>query len=267
MSIGDNWDPLLFLDSTTLSEYLESRQSRVGDLSDQKQKIQLQVDSVSEASGSSYIELGNVKLICSVYGPRDIPRRDDYDFKVANLNCEFRYASFACPLQRRTGALTQQRDQSLDERNYSCIIEEALKPSILLHKYPKSQIDLYILCIQNDDVNSRNVLTASITAASMALANASIELYDLIASYTYLPVNLTVAYMPQLHQITSLYFSNENSPTTTTLSPDLFKSHVKECIENCKKVYSLMRHVLLTNSMSKEESAIIENGLEKTVIS
>ena len=86
--------------------------------------------------------------MCSVYGPREIPRKDDYDFKIDKLNCEFRFASFSCLMERR-GTLSQ-RDESSDEKNYSDIIEEALKPSLFLHKYPKSQIDLYILCIQND---------------------------------------------------------------------------------------------------------------------
>ena len=98
----------------------------------------------------------------------------------------------------------------------------------------------------------------------MALANASIEMYDLTSSYTYLPVNLTVAYMPQLNQITSIYFSNENN--AACVSVDLFKSHVKECVENCKKVYSLMRHVLIGGNGDKENGNGIENEMENAKI-
>ena len=239
----ESWDPLTFLDQKVLKKMLAEKgnSSRILDsnmeqmsLDDEtcgnfKQKIFLKTDCVNEASGSSYIEIGNTKVLCSVYGPREIPRKDDYDFKVANLNCEFRFASFACFMQRR-GTLNQ-RDQGLDEKNFSSIIEEALKPSIFLHKYPKSQIDLYILCIQND-TDSKNILSASIIAASMALVNASIELYDLVASYTYIPINLTVSFMPALHQVTSIYFSNQLNGAC--LSVDLFKSHIKESIENCK---------------------------------
>jgi ribonuclease PH len=269
----ESWDPLAFLQPSEMRDLLDTRRKESQIISNDadndnstnhhKQKIFLKTDCISEATGSSYIEIGNTKLIVSVYGPRDIPRRDDYDFKVANLNCEFRFAAFSCLTERRRGALLNQRDQSLDERNLSSVIEEALKPSILLHKYPKSQIDLYILCIQND-VDSRNVLMAGIIASSMALANASIELYDLIACYTYSPINVTVSYMPQLHQITSLYLSNEMNGAT--LSVDLFKSHIKESIENCKKVYSLMRHVLvsgLTNgSSSSNESSMNNSSIE-----
>lgn len=273
----ETWDPLVFLDQNSLNEVLSQRRNDFQNQNDDKmememettdahtnlkQKIFLKTDCVNEASGSSYIEIGNAKVLCSVYGPREIPRRDDYDFKIANLNCEFRFASFSCFMQRR-GTLSQ-RDQSLDEKNFSSIIEESLKPSILLHKYPKSQIDLYILCIQND-IDSRNVLCASVIAASMALANASIELYDLVSSYTYIPVNLTVSYMPQLHQVTSLYFSNETT-NSSSLSVDLFKSHIKESIENCKKVHSFMRYILLNSDFYGRIKNGLEDDMEKSTI-
>jgi ribonuclease PH len=262
----ESWDPLSFLNQAELKEFLEEKNKSLIEENEKKidddnpetisrQNFFLKVDCVTEASGSSYIEIGNCKILCSVFGPREIPRKDDYDFKIGNLNCEFRFASFSCFMQRK-GTLSQ-KDQSLDEKNFSCIIEEALKPSILLHKYPKSQIDLYILCIQND-IDSKNILCASIIASSIAMANASIELYDLVASYTYIPVNLTIAYMPQLHQVTSLHFSNENNGAQ--LSVDLFKSHIKECIENCKKVYTYMKFVLL-NGKDENENGQNSNGI------
>jgi ribonuclease PH len=262
----ESWDPLSFLSQSDLKEFLgeknkkhlKENEKKIDDDNPEtisRQNFFLKVDCVTEASGSSYVEIGNCKILCSVFGPREIPKKDDYDFKIGNLNCEFRFASFSCFMQRK-GTLSQ-KDQSLDEKNFSCIIEEALKPSILLHKYPKSQIDLYILCIQND-IDSKNILCASIIAASMAMANASIELYDLVASYTYIPVNLTISYMPQLHQVTSLHFSNENNGAQ--LSVDLFKSHIKECIENCKKVYTYMKYVML-NDKDENENSQEANGI------
>ena len=270
----ESWDPLLFLDRKDLNEFIEIKKKEFSFndepetnntkeegmdidsneiVNKNKQKLFLKTDCVSEASGSSYIEIGNCKLLCSVYGPREIPRKDDYDFKMCNLNVEFRFASFSCFMERK-GTLIQ-REQSLTEKNFSSVVEEALKPSILLHKYPKSQIDLYILCIQND-IDSKNIISSSIIASSMALSNASIELYDLVASYTYIPINLTIAYMPQLHQVTSLYFSNELNGSK--LSVDLFKSYCRDCIENCKKVYTYMKYVLLNNDN-------IKNGIDHTL--
>ena len=263
----ESWDPLTFLDKESLKELIDTKLKPNGNLYDEenknkmdqdgadivetRQNIFLKTDCVSEASGSSYVEIGNTKLLVSVYGPREIARKEEYDFKISNLNVEFRFASFSCFMQRR--AFLNQRDQGLDEKNYSTIIEEGLKPSILLHKYPKSQIDLYILCLQND-IDSKNIISASMIASSLALSNASIELYDLVSSYTYIPYNLSVSYMPQLHQITSIYFSNENNGAC--LSSDLFKSRIKESVENCKKVYSYMKLVLLNSNNQINNSEI-----------
>lgn len=93
----ETWDPMTFLEQDSLKEMIEEKKfnKKVNEMSlenseDLKQKIYIKTDCVNEASGSSYIELGNTKVLCSVYGPREIPRKDDYDFKVANLNCEFR---------------------------------------------------------------------------------------------------------------------------------------------------------------------------------
>lgn len=36
---------------------------------------------VSQAKGSAYIEAGNTKLICCVYGPKEIERKDETDMK------------------------------------------------------------------------------------------------------------------------------------------------------------------------------------------
>lgn len=95
----ESWDPLTFLEPVALKEIINDKKykkidSKLDELSlesqNPQQKIFLKTDCVNEASGSSYIELGDTKVLCSVYGPREIPRKDDYDFKVANVNCEFR---------------------------------------------------------------------------------------------------------------------------------------------------------------------------------
>ena len=78
----------------------------------------------------------------------------------------------------------------------------------------------------------------------MALANASIEMFDIVASYTHLSNNLTVSFMSQLNQITSVYFTNQFLQSDFFIAGDLLKSNVKEAIENCRRLYSYMRFVL-----------------------
>ena len=83
------------------------------------------------------------------------------------LVVDFRFAPFA-HLKRKG----YQRD--VIERDYALIIEEALLPAIRL--VPDIQITVLVVVLQSDGMAAS--LAASITAASMALANAEIEMYD-----------------------------------------------------------------------------------------
>ena len=49
--------------------------------------------------------------------------------------------------------------------------------------------------------------------------------------------------MPSLHQITSIYFIGDSK--LNAISVDLYKSYIKDSIENCKKISSVMKYVLL----------------------
>lgn len=40
---------------------------------------------VSQAKGSAYLEAGNTKLMCCVYGPRETERKDETDMKCGRL--------------------------------------------------------------------------------------------------------------------------------------------------------------------------------------
>ena len=267
-------DPLSYLNESKREEIIEAlaKRNKNEDNDNEKDKIFLRTGCVKEAKGSCYIEIGNTKVICSLYGPREIPKKDEFSYKIANLNCQFRYATFSSCFNDKanntsassgtSNLLTmsttnstslfqqqltqQQKNQFYLNQNLSSMIEEALKPSILLHKYPKSQIDLFIICFENDykkKFSNNTVLSASIIAASMSLIDASIECYDLVASYTNVLNNLTISYMPSLHQITSIYFIGDSK--LNAISIDLYKSYIKDSIENCKNISSVMKFVLL----------------------
>ena len=49
---------------------------------------------VKNASGSAYVELGNMKILCSVHGPRDTFLMQGVNEK-GKLFCDFKYAPFA----------------------------------------------------------------------------------------------------------------------------------------------------------------------------
>jgi exosome complex component MTR3 len=55
-------------------------------------------------------------------------------------------------------------------------MQMALAPSIQLDKIPKSSVDVFALILESGGSD----LAVAITAASVALADASIELFDLV---------------------------------------------------------------------------------------
>lgn len=279
----ETWDPLTFLDEKNRNELIKNLQKSASTRTtdDLNNEIFVKTNCISEAKGSCYIEIDNTKVICALYGPREIPKKDEFSYKLANLNCEFRFAPFSLPHLTTTsssGTTNQQSStytsifqQQTQHQNYylnqsiSSIVREALKPSVLLHKYPKSQIDIYIICLQTDleaiyiNKNIDNtIISAAIIAGSMALVDASIECYDLVASYTNQINNLTISYMNSLDQITSIYYTGDskNDETATKSQPlsiNLYKSLVKDAVENCKKIYSLMKYVLVQKEMNIQQ--------------
>ena len=45
---------------------------------------------ISQARGSAYVEQGQTKVMCGVYGPREIPRRSDFSMNGV-LSCRYVY--------------------------------------------------------------------------------------------------------------------------------------------------------------------------------
>ena len=130
-----------------------------------------QLSAVSNARGSTYLEWGENKILCSVFGPRENTlRRDEFSIK-GRLVCEVSL----CPFSLRQTADTRQQ-LSLDTERLSSLLVSALESSICMDKYPKSQIEVCLLLLQTD---SWSVSTAAVLCACLALTDARIEMWDL----------------------------------------------------------------------------------------
>ncbi|KAK3088129.1 hypothetical protein FSP39_015111 [Pinctada imbricata] len=71
----------------------------------------------------------------------------------------------------------RQHQQDSEEKDFSVQLQNALEPAVCLHTFPKAQINVFVHVLQNDG----SALAAAITAASVAIATAGIEMYDLVA--------------------------------------------------------------------------------------
>ncbi|KAF4521574.1 hypothetical protein B566_EDAN001294 [Ephemera danica] len=114
-------------------------------------KIYLKTGVVSQAKGSAYLEMGDTKILCSVFDPREKPRGAEHNLR-GDIYCEFKFASFS---SRR-------------------------RKSHMLDTEDKEYIDVHILVIQDDG----STLAAAITCAGLALADAAVPMYDLVVGTT-----------------------------------------------------------------------------------
>ncbi|KAL0219487.1 hypothetical protein P9112_005140 [Eukaryota sp. TZLM1-RC] len=128
---------------------------------------------VSKATGSVYIESGNSKLICSVYGPHQSKSSEFHN--KANLFLNIGYSDAAHP--------------SLCDPSFSytpklrlarSAVLSSLNSSLSLHKYPKSAIDIAIYIIEDDG----SIPSLCVLAASLACKDAGIEAKHIVVSST-----------------------------------------------------------------------------------
>lgn len=126
---------------------------------------------ISGASGSAFISFGETKVFCAVYGPRANQRGAvsgpfsdsgllECDVRISTANSHFLSSS--------------------TESRISQQLRDALIPSVRLSSYPKAVISIYAVVVQSGG----SELAAVISCASLALADASIEINDLVCAAT-----------------------------------------------------------------------------------
>ena len=81
---------------------------------------------MSKAQGSAYIEQGQTKAICAVYGPREIPRKSDFTMKGI-LNCTIERTPFSGSKRKAPGSRGD-----LEEDEMSKLLSEALEATVCM---------------------------------------------------------------------------------------------------------------------------------------
>ncbi|RXK39197.1 hypothetical protein M231_03554 [Tremella mesenterica] len=137
----------------------------VGSSSERKERpLFFKAGLIDQANGSGYVEIGGVKIACSVYGPR--PKQPPYS-PEGTLNLEIKFAPFASHPRR-----APLRDT--EPIPLSTLLYRLLLPCLQLHLLPKSSIDVFLLILESDTLS--NTLSAALTVASGAIANAGIPM-------------------------------------------------------------------------------------------
>ena len=127
------------------------------------------------ARGSAYVELGGTKVVVSVFGPRPLPRHALVEEGKGWLQCDLRSAPFAVAGERH-GRLGGPPTE--DDRDLSRQLLQALVPSVLLDAHADAQVEVHGTILEDEGGG----LCAAIVGASLALANAGVELKDVVAA-------------------------------------------------------------------------------------
>ncbi|CAM9742463.1 unnamed protein product, partial [Phaeothamnion confervicola] len=151
-------------------------------------RVFLELGVVGGATGSAYVEFEHTKIVCAVYGPRAETRGGVAFTEEGQLRCDVKYAPFATAGAGRSDA----RGPTDRERELSAQLRDTLQASIQLARLTKSVLDVYCIVLQSDG----GEMAAATTCASLALADAGIELFDLVTACSVACVGPTVRMDP-----------------------------------------------------------------------
>lgn len=134
--------------------------------------IEAKAGVIKRADGSAYFKIGNTVAYASVYGPRELHPKFLQNPERGILRCSYNMMPFSGQGERvRPG-------QNRRAREIALVTEKALLPVVNLENYPNTVVDVFIELPQTD-AGSR---CAGICAAAIALADAGIEMKDMIAA-------------------------------------------------------------------------------------
>lgn len=206
--------------------------------------VSIKAGVVPEAEGSAELSFGETTVVAAVYGPKKVIPRHLSDPEEGYLKCRYKMISFSTPDRNRPGPARRAKE-------ISKVMTEALAPAIKLEKYPKAEIDVYVEVI-NANAGTR---CASIDAASVALADAGIEMNDLVCSVAagkidgelvldlyqpednYGEADVPVAILPRSGEVSLLQMDGN-------LTPKEVKKLLKMMKKGCDKIYEKQKKAL-----------------------
>ena len=215
---------------------------------DETRPIEAKVGVIKRADGSAMFKIGNTWAYAAVYGPRNLHPKFLQNPEKGLLRCSYNMMPFSSTGDRvRPGGSRRSKEISL-------VTQKSLNPVLNLEEYPNSVVDVFIELPQTE-AGSR---CAGISAASMALADAGLDMKDLVCavsvgrvddkllvdldyseeSYEDGPVaDVPIAFMPNINKISLLQMDGE-----------VKKEELMKLIEMgkkaCMKIYEIQKKAL-----------------------
>ncbi len=211
---------------------------------DELRPVNIKIGVIKNADGSAEIRMGKNIIVAAVYGPRELHPKHRALADRALIQCFYRMSTFSVS-DRKSPAPSRR------EKEISLVISNALASVILTEKYPRTTIDVYLQVLQADG----GTRTASLTAASVALADAGIPMKGLIASVAAGLINgqavldlfdiedqkgsgdLPLGYCPVLDEISLLQLDG-------VFTVKQFEDSLNIAIKGAKDLYEIQRDAL-----------------------
>lgn len=211
---------------------------------------------LSQAEGSAYVELsGGTKVLCAAWGPREAAEPGGTAAAAGGrLACEFRRAPFSGRGARPRPGGAAEREA---EREAAAALREALEPAVRLARYPRARLAVSALLLQDGG----SALAAAVSAASLALADAGVEMYDLAvgcalcrdpgdpagpwllqpgeAEERRAAARLTLALLPALNQVSAVLGGGRGG------DPEGWGQALRLGLDGCHRLYPVLRQSLL----------------------
>jgi exosome complex component RRP41 len=132
----------------------------------ENRSIQIKMGVIKESSGSCSFNLGETKVVAWIKGPSETKSKCPENGGI--IKCYFNQAPFSGTLHKSN------QKQDIKNREFGQTIKTIFSQIIKLELYPKSEININVLVLQNDG----NYKSASINAVSLALINSGIFVKD-----------------------------------------------------------------------------------------
>ncbi len=215
---------------------------------DEARPMEAKVGVIKRADGSALFKIGNTWAYAAVYGPRNLHPRFLQDPSKGILRCSYNMMPFSSFNDRvRPGGSRRSKEISLVTKN-------ALEPVLNLEDFPNSVVDVFIE-LPLTEAGSR---CAGICAASLALADAGLEMKDLVSAvsvgrvddkivvdldyseeaYEGGPVaDIPIAMMPNAGKITLLQMDGE-------VSKEMLQEAMRKAKKVCSEIYEVQKAAL-----------------------
>lgn len=132
-------------------------------------ELRMEIGVLKNADGSAMVCHGKNRIIAGAFGPREVHPRHLAKSDTGILQVQYRMSTFSVG-ERKTPVPGRR------EKEISMVVRQALEPVLFLEQYPNTTIDLFIQVMSADG----GTRCASVTAASLALADMGIPMKDLV---------------------------------------------------------------------------------------